>query len=36
MPLVNLYRQAKAPLETYCQHGSGPLSPQPGREVNRP
>ena len=27
MPLVNLYRQAKAPLETYCQHGSGPLSP---------
>jgi molybdenum cofactor biosynthesis enzyme MoaA len=21
MPLVNLYRQAKAPLETYCQHG---------------
>ena len=27
MPLVDLYRQAKAPLETYCQHGSGPLSP---------
>ncbi|GAA5151745.1 hypothetical protein GCM10023321_19310 [Pseudonocardia eucalypti] len=26
MPLANLYRQAKAPLETYCQHGSGPLS----------
>jgi len=21
MPLVNLYRQAKAPLDTYCQHG---------------
>ena len=21
MPLVNLYRQAKAPLEAYCQHG---------------
>ena len=20
MPLVNLYRQAKAPLKTYCQH----------------
>ena len=27
MPLANLYRQAKAPLETYCQHGGGPLSP---------
>jgi MoaA/NifB/PqqE/SkfB family radical SAM enzyme len=27
MPLVNLYRQAQAPVETYCQHGSGPLSP---------
>jgi molybdenum cofactor biosynthesis enzyme MoaA len=27
MPLANLYRQAKAPLETYCQHGSRPLSP---------
>ena len=26
MPLVNLYRQAQAPLHTYCQHGSGPLS----------
>lgn len=27
MPMANLYRQANAPLETYCQHGSGPLSP---------
>lgn len=27
MPLANLYRQAAAPLETYCQHGSGPLTP---------
>ena len=27
MPIANLYRQAKAPLETYCQHGIGPLSP---------
>lgn len=27
MPMANLYRQASAPLETYCQHGSGPLSP---------
>lgn len=27
MPLANLYRQAKAPLEIYCQHGSsGPIS----------
>ena len=27
MPLANLYRQASAPLEIYCQHGSsGPLS----------
>lgn len=26
MPLVNLYRQAQAPLHTYCQHGSGPLT----------
>lgn len=34
MPLVNLYRQAKAPLETYCQHGSGPLSPN--REGGEP
>lgn len=31
MPLVNLYRQAQAPLETYCQHGVGPLSPSPER-----
>jgi organic radical activating enzyme len=31
MPLVNLYRQAQAPLETYCQHGVGPLSPTPER-----
>lgn len=29
MPLVNLYRQAQAPLQTYCQHGVGPLSPAP-------
>jgi MoaA/NifB/PqqE/SkfB family radical SAM enzyme len=29
MPLVNLYGQAQAPLETYCQHGVGPLSPNP-------
>lgn len=29
MPLVNLYRQAEAPLHTYCQHGVGPLSPTP-------
>lgn len=29
MPLVNLYRQAQAPLHTYCQHGSGPLTPTP-------
>lgn len=29
MPIANLYRQAKAPLETYCQHGVGPLSPDP-------
>jgi molybdenum cofactor biosynthesis enzyme MoaA len=27
MPLATLYRQAKAPLETYCQHGVGPLAP---------
>jgi len=27
MPMANLYRQAKAPLETYCQHGVGPLTP---------
>jgi molybdenum cofactor biosynthesis enzyme MoaA len=27
MPLATLYRQAKAPLETYCQHGVGPLTP---------
>ncbi|MGH3566911.1 MAG: radical SAM protein [Pseudonocardia sp.] len=27
MPMANLYRQANAPLESYCQHGSGPLSP---------
>jgi hypothetical protein len=27
MPLANLYRQAGAPLERYCQHGSGgPIS----------
>ncbi|MBB5159915.1 radical SAM protein [Saccharopolyspora phatthalungensis] len=31
MPLANLYRQAQAPLETYCQHGSsGPLSAKGG------
>ncbi len=30
MPLANLYRQADAPLESYCQHGSGPLSPTRG------
>ena len=27
MPLATLYRQANAPLETYCQHGVGPLTP---------
>jgi molybdenum cofactor biosynthesis enzyme MoaA len=27
MPLATLYRQASAPLETYCQHGVGPLTP---------
>ena len=27
MPLATLYRQASAPLDTYCQHGSRPLSP---------
>jgi hypothetical protein len=27
MPLASLYRQASAPLESYCQHGSGPLAP---------
>lgn len=27
MPLASLYRQASAPLESYCQHGSRPLSP---------
>jgi hypothetical protein len=27
MPLATLYRQASAPLETYCQHGSsGPVT----------
>ena len=26
MPLASLYRQASAPLESYCQHGSGPLA----------
>jgi hypothetical protein len=37
MPLADLYRQASAPLETYCQHGDGPLSPAvSGKEVNRP
>jgi radical SAM protein with 4Fe4S-binding SPASM domain len=30
MPLATLYRQASAPLETYCQHGSsGPVSANP-------
>jgi molybdenum cofactor biosynthesis enzyme MoaA len=30
MPLATLYRQANAPLETYCQHGSsGPISANP-------
>jgi len=27
MPLATLYRQASAPLEVYCQHGVGPLTP---------
>ena len=31
MPLATLYRQASAPLETYCQHGVGPLTPAPER-----
>lgn len=31
MPLVTLYRKAKAPLSTYCQHG--PRPPQQAEEV---
>lgn len=29
MPLATLYRQAGAPLETYCQHGSSSIPADP-------
>ena len=32
IPLPNHYRQASAPLETYCQHGAGPLAPDYAKE----